>query len=116
MPYFLVRPNNQLQHLPDFRLFRAEQTFGHVDTIEQSFRIPNRKEPDHFTCACPAGDLPSPFLVVDDQAQVFDLAANLANIGSGGFIVTGIVLREYPAPHKEEALKAITEAIKTIPK
>lgn len=115
MRYFLVQAENKLEYLSDFRLFRSNSTIRRVDTFGGSFTIPDRREPDHFMCSYPAGSLPRPFLVVDKNAQVFDCAANVANLGQNGFLVAGVVLNEYEAPEREEALKAIAAAVEAIP-
>jgi len=114
MNYFLIRQDNSLQHIPSFTLFPGRQESHEVKTINAVYTMPGRKSPDQFRCDFPTGGIPQPFLVVDEDAQVYNCAANVTNFGTGGALITGVVLNQDEAPEKDEALQHIEAATKQI--
>ena len=116
MQYFLIRQNNELQHLPDFRLIAQEDADTAADGADGAQPFSNGKKPVQFMCPQRSAQLPLSFLVVDEEATVRVCSGRMLQTGAADFVLTGIVTDEYESPFKERALNGIQEAVAALSK
>lgn len=115
MRYFLIGQAERLIELPDFQLRRGEANVERVTTMGGIFYHQGRKSPDRFQFSPPKSPPVhlSHFRVVDDSATVYEcMAENLRGSGRNPGIVTGIVLDEFVPDHKEDAMRAVQQALR----
>lgn len=115
MHYFLIRLNNELQHLPDFCLIASEDGATGADGANGALPFSHGRNRAHFICPHTTTELPLSFLVVDEEATVRVCSGRMLRAGDADFVLTGIVTDEYEAPYSDHALEGIRAAVAAIP-
>ena len=128
MQYFLIRQNNELQHLPDFCLIADEDAATAADGANGgaggnggnggngAAPFYNGKKLVQFVCPQRSPQMPLSFLVVDEEATVRVCSGRMLQTGAADFVLTGIVTDEYESPLKERVMNGIQEAVAALAK
>ena len=114
MHYFLIRQNNELQHLPQFRLIAPAKASGADGDADGASTASNGIKPAHFVCPLGTTELPMAFLVVDEDAIVRACNGRMLRTGKADFILSGTITDEYEAPYRNQALDGIRAALSAI--
>ena len=116
MQYFLIRQNNELEHLPGFCVVPCAETSADAPSPDAARPISNGRAPAQFVCPQRSPQMPLSFLVVDEEAIVRVCSGRMLKTGSADFVLTGIITDEYEAPSKAQALRGIETAVAVIGK
>jgi len=114
MHCFLIRRNNELQHLPGFSLIVSGEASDDADGPNGACLL-QRKKRAQFVCPHPTTGLPLSFPVVDEEATVRVCSGRMMKGGDADFVLAGIVTDEYEAPCRDQALEGIRAAVAAIP-
>ena len=122
MQYFLIRQNNELQHLPDFCLIADEDAATAADGADGAnggngaAPFSNGKKLVQFVCPQRSPQMPLSFLVVDEAATVRVCSGRMLQTGTADFVLTGIITDEYAASERDRVMNRILEAVAALAK
>src|SRR5438067_944769 len=114
MTYFYVTDEGALVRLAEFSITEGQSYIVRIPVFGGTFYQRTRKEPDAFRMNA-SGLLPQvgQFRVVDENATVYGCIAVNTTVAGGALIVTGIVHDKWEAEQKQEAIRAIRQAMAT---